>query len=218
MSPRGKRKKVLENVDVLDSSPESTVTETSTTSDFRPFQEMADSESKPRKERISFNLDNEGHLDVDSMRAETLSKVKEFFRDPENQKLLGTGVKIEEIVSEQDVAMLFDLIGTCEAWIFSLAGKIDQDIATKHAIWTDQQKALVVQPAQRVITKHSTQLSFLLKWKDEVLLAVIFLAISRAKYEGAKIEQKERNKERLDNVARSSGSSPFAGVVDGPTQ
>jgi hypothetical protein len=171
-----------------------------------PFAENPEA-TKKVKDRISIQLTEDGKLDTESMRAATLAKVREFFQDPENQKLLGAtpGVKADELISESDVAMLFDLIGTCEGWAFTLIGKIEPDIATKHAMWSEKEKVMVVGPAQRVIVKNAAQMQAFLRWKDEIVLAVIVLAISRAKFDLARKEQKDRNDYR-----RASG----AGRVD----
>jgi len=168
---------------------------------IRPFEANPEMVEKgKKKERLSIPLNEEGKIDAEGMRAETLAKARAFFHDPENQKLLGvTNVKVEEVVSEQDVAMLFDLVGTLEGWGFSIIGKIDADIAAAHARWTDKQKEMVVKPAQAVISKNASSMAAFLRWKDEIVLGVIFLAISRAKYEAA------RNDQKLREASRASG-------------
>jgi hypothetical protein len=161
----------------------------------QPFLENPELTEKKKKDRISISVTEEGKLDVESMRSETLAKVRAFFQDEENQKLLGAtvGTKPDDIISEKDVDMLFNLVATIEGWGFSLVGKIDADIASRCAQWNEKEKAMVVPPAQRVIAKNAASLQAFLKWKDEIVLGVIFLAISRAKFELARNEQKARN-------------------------
>jgi hypothetical protein len=184
-----------------------------------PFAENPEISEKKKKDRISISVTDEGKLDTESMRAETLAKVRAFFQDPENQKLLGAtvGTKPDDIIAEKDVAMLFDLVATIEGWGFSLIGKIDSDIAAKCAAWSEKEKAMVVPPAQRVIAKNAASLQAVLKWKDEIVLGVIFLAISRAKFELARKEQTQRNEfKRNGGVIQDVDPVNFKPFTDQP--
>jgi hypothetical protein len=183
----------------------------------QPFAENPEAEKKNKKDRISIQLTEDGLLDTDSMRAGTLAKVREFFQDPENQKLLGatSTVKVDDVISEKDVDMLFDLVGTIEGWGFSIIGKIDGDIAAAHAAWTPDQKKMVVPPAQRVIAKNAAAFAPMLRWKDEIVLGVIFLAISRAKFESARNDQKKRNEyHRANGGAVDVNPADFRSVTE----
>jgi hypothetical protein len=199
--PRSKGSKNAPKTNILDEAVQvEPVKNVESGDDTQPFAEQSGI-GKKAKNRISVQLTEDGKLDTESMRAETLAKVRTFFQDPDNQKLLGaTGnVKIDDVISEKDVAMLFDLIGTIEGWGFSFIGKIDADIAAKAAAWTEKEKEMVVAPAQRVIAKNAASLTVFMRWKDEIVLGVIFLAISRAKFENARKEQKARNDYRRAN-------------------
>jgi hypothetical protein len=220
--PKGsvsKKKKI--GIDLEERQPEKTSAPTPETAAEvdQPFAENPDAADKKVGGRISIKVTEDGKLDTESMQAATLAKVREFFQDPENQKLLGahSGVKPEDVFSEKDVAMLFDLVGVCESWAFSLIGKIEPDIATKYSTWTDKEKEMIVPPAQRVIVKNAGQLQAFLRWKDEIVLGVIFLAISRAKFEGAKNEQKARNDYRRNGgTVQDVSPTDFKPFTDQP--
>jgi hypothetical protein len=156
---------------------------------------------KSTKPRFSVTLKEDGTLDLSSMREDTRNRLREILRDPRTQELLG-GVNMPELVSDQDIRMLYDLVGMIEAYAFSIAGKIDYDIAQKHAKWTEQQKDMLLQPSKNVILKNADKMAFAIRWKDEVILCMLLLTITRAKYEGARKEQEIRKEaQKQENPA-----------------
>jgi hypothetical protein len=178
--------------DVLETTPETT----KKVALYTPSQEGP---VKP-KPRLSFGLTENGVIDVSTTRAETMARIKDFFNNPENAALLGK-MKADDLISDQDVEMLLDVVGTVEGYAFHFAAKIDLDIAQRNAYFNKDQKALLVGPTKAVLTKYSNSLAAYLRWKDEIALAGILLMLTRAKLENAKKEQAERKEEKikLDN-------------------
>lgn len=168
-------------------------------------------ELKGSKPRLTITLHPEGGVDWDSMRADTVNRFKEALRDPKTLAALGADAsKLPEIISDQEIEMLYGMISTLEAFAFNMAGKIDFDIAQKHARLDAKQIELLTPPTKNVIIKHMDADSFLFKWKDEIVLSVLLLTITRAKYEGARREQSLRNEEKeRENPATQAVEAPI---------
>jgi hypothetical protein len=165
----------------------------------RAFSENPEAVSpspKNVKSRFSIQLKEDGSVDYEGMRSDTANRFREILRDPRTIQILGT--QNVELVSDQDIDMLYNMIAMIEAYAFTFAGKVDFDIARKHAAWTDQEKEMVRTPTKNVINKNAAALSAALRWKDEVILTMLLVTISRAKYEGARKEQHVRNEQKRE--------------------
>lgn len=202
MAKKRSKNAVEVNVEAENFKPEAKPELLETNAQVEPYIPAPDQIKTP-KNRLSLPIRPDGTIDTDSMRQDTLRKVKDVLSDPRSRELLGIapGAPLE-VVSEQDVKMFYDLVGTIEAYAFNLAGKIDWDLAQKHARWDEAQKNMVVAPTQRVIAKHADKMAWMVQWKDEVVLSLLLVTITRAKYETARKEQNSRDVEKKkDNPA-----------------
>lgn len=165
--------------------------------------------SKIPRSRFSVFLNDDGSPDYASMRADTKDKLKAIISDPKTRELFAD-LKVPEIeiISDQDILMLYDLISMIETYAFTIAGKIDHDIAQKHAIWTPEQKQIVFQPTKNVIVKNAGTLAPMLRWKDEIVLTLLLVTITRAKYDGARKEQSQRNEDRRNGIQQPGPPAP----------
>jgi len=145
------------------------------------------------KNRVSIPLTSDGKIDYEACKADMLAKLRSLVADPATAQALGlTPQQAAEIITEEDINQLLDLLGGVEGLIFAKLGNIDADIAAKHAYYTPDQKKLLAKPAQNVIAKHAGSLGWYLRWRDEIALTLLMIALTRAKYQGAKVEMQMR--------------------------
>lgn len=176
----------------------STATATETAPGFQPF--VPSSESSKQKQRMSFGLADDGTIDIKGTREDTMKRLREILKDPRNREALGIGA--DKIISEEDAAQLLGMFCMIEAFAFRFAGKIEPDIAAKHASFNDEEQKQLIPPTQRVAAKYAPAM-FLL-YKDELMLGGMLLMLTRAKFDMAKKEQEARNEERkVENPALS---------------
>ena len=162
-------------------------------SETQPFAEQdvsSASVGRRTKPRFSVPLTEDGAIDLEACRQEQLAKLRALLSDPRTVEAMGLKAPLpDEIFSDEDIFVLLDLIGGIEGIMFTLVGKIDSDIATRHAIWQPNEKAVILKPAKAVLAKNAGSLGFFLRWRDEITLSLLFVAITRAKFQGAKHEQ-----------------------------
>lgn len=158
-----------------------------------PFEEQETRGRGPGKPRLVITLTEEGEPDLAQCKAEMIAKLRAMMVDPKVREQLGiAGLNPDTVISEEDIGQLLDLVGAVEGGIFGWLGKIDADIAHRWAAWTPEQKAMIAPPAKRVIAKHAAALMWFLQWRDEVALAMLFITITRAKFQMAKVEMQMR--------------------------
>ena len=168
------------------------------------------------KNRVTVPLTDDGKIDYEACKADMLAKLRGLVSDPETAQALGlTPKQAAEIITEEDVYQLLDLLGGIEGLIFAKLGNIDADIAAKHAYWTPEQKKLIGKPAQNVVAKHAGSLGWYLRWRDEIALSLLMIAITRAKYQGAKIEMQQRRDGIIPPMAQPQAQQAPAQPTDG---
>lgn len=178
---------------------------------IEPFAEQANVESRSRttKTRLSIPFDEHGSVDTQSCSQNTVTKLRAILNDQKLREQLGLASIPPEIVfSEEDVSMILDLMGGIEGQIFAWVGKVDPDIAIKYAIWQPNEKAVIMKPAQAVLAKNVASLAWFLRWRDEIALGLLMVTITRAKYQGAKMEMQLRREGKIPPMAQPGVQPP----------
>jgi len=75
---------------------------------------------------------------MEGTRAETCSVSRIFSTIRATVNCLAERASRRDQSASKTLPLLFDGIGTVEAYIFNMAGKIDMDIAQKHALFTPE--------------------------------------------------------------------------------
>lgn len=206
-------------------------TATNEVSILQPFEINNDpgTPKAERQERISIVLDSEGKPDFTKMRASTVEK----FKKAVGESAMSAGnpdvkprVPDENLMSYEEVAALFDMLGPVEGYAIALIMKVPVPIAMKVFTYTEADKAELVPAAMALANKYG--IKQYLGYLEETRFAMVMYKVTTLKLEAMKtlVREEREYKAKMaaydaprpvmqppEQVSYASEPSPPASVV-----
>lgn len=176
----------------LDTSPGPPLVESTQEAKLEPFivREAAGERSPSLNLRFK-----DGRPDWDGQRANSRERWVAFMRDPDTLRRFNLAPASAEqplfLVDPQFVHSALDFLGEFQAQIIKQKYKLTLEEARAIAIYSQVEKDMITPPAQRVLSKRAPD--FIMKYGDEIILAVTLANIARVKFSLA-AERREAKK------------------------
>lgn len=150
------------------------------TKDFKLSEEPKPEEpSKPATTRISIALNDDGTIDIDSMRAATVEKLRQAVAGtPGIAPSFNTGGAVTEF-PPMLIYSLYGGLGQLEAMIAHNLGKIPREIAEAVFPYNEQELNILVPPTSRVLSKYASD--WMIRYQDEIALVGLLATITLKK-------------------------------------
>lgn len=162
----------------------------------QPFEINNDpgAEKAVAQERISIPLGADGKADFSKMRASTIDKFKKAASDSVlSSSSVGGGSKPvvpdENLMTFEEVAALFDMLGPVEGYAIALIMKVPVAIAMKVFTYTDADKAELVPAAMALANKYG--IKQYLGYLEESRFAMVMYKVTTLKLDTLKTLVKE---------------------------
>ena len=153
---------------------------------------------EPTGKRIGIQLDADGRIAWDRLRASTREELKNMIADPRIAEELGAAPRVSSsgaAIDPSTVGMLYGALGSLMVGAAKAMG-YPEDQALSMQFTKDERDALLI-PTSKVLEKYAGSLG---EWEDEIMLTFALGSIIAAKVSGLKkpatvIKMVERNPE-----------------------
>jgi len=144
---------------------------------------------------LRFPLNDQGNIDVEKMRADTLEFARKLLSDPAQRQALGITEEqlLKFVLTDEDIQFLYQITNAVEVFIATRFRGIPEDIAIKHIPMTPVQIETVKEPTKAMAAKYIPA-SWLAK-KDETMFFGILLMLKKSNWDKATEETKRRNEQ-----------------------
>jgi len=165
------------------------------------------------QDRISINwyVKSDGTMDIDRMRDSMKNRIKEVL--PNLVKEFGTKeantlVEAVQLIPPEWVSTFYDVFGSLEALAFAKILDIDSDTAKTVFKYSALEKEQLVPPTVRIVNKYAPD--WLIKYKDEIALAMLLVMMTTTKVAAAKMifEMKKKTEGASHSNVPSADSKP----------
>lgn len=150
-----------------------------------PERPTTEEGEEPTGKRLGLQLDAEGRIEWDRLRARTRDELKVALADPRVRAELGVDLGPSsgsgEKVSTDTVGMLYGAIGGLLVMGAQAMGYTPESAAGLQ--FTSEERAALLDPTTRVLEKYSFTLG---KWEDEIMLSFALGTMLFAKSQGLK--------------------------------
>lgn len=141
----------------------------------------------PPKERLSFNLNEDGSIDLGSMRDATKEKLRTAAKkSPELFPSLPKDPPTR--LPDQAAHAILNTIGLIQAAVAMNRG-VPEEVARDIFLFNDRELAITTEPLQAVLAKH---VHFLKGWDAEVTLLLVLVQIEFAKLHRLRVTMESR--------------------------
>lgn len=173
-----------------------------------PIVDLSNETESKVQPRLSVAITNDGTLDIERMREKNRKQLVDAVRatlaTPEGAKALGVTPEEAPIIFDDEFCgQLYDLLTMVEVPVFAQMLHVDADISAQCFAYTKQEKDVLAHPTAIVLSKWIP--STAAKWKDEVYLSMLLLAIHKVKMESARKLQVARNAEHAVKPVKPNG-------------
>lgn len=152
---------------------------------------------------IGINLDSDGKLDFDGMRAGTKEKLRELIIDPEVARAVGvsapSAVQSEiNVIAPETCKMFFNSLAKVEALVLAKKMRASQEFALEHLEFTEKELEELSKPTARIINKRAPD--WLVKFQDEIALCMMIVTFSSAKIQVLREAAKANRPQRVPEM------------------
>jgi hypothetical protein len=178
---------------------------------FTPYRQTGDSSA--RKKRISFGVDPKTGLpDVNSLNPDVKEQLKKLITDPEMRKAFGEAgipIPVLEVFKEEDIKLLYTMVGPVEAYAVAMAMKVPVQLAMQVFLYTPAEIEALTPPTLAVANKYAAYLGGLVAWKEELAFGFALFGVTSAKLATLRhLVSVEKQKEKEANPAFSDMAKP----------
>lgn len=146
--------------------------------------------------RIAIPVDEQGKINWEAMHARTREDVKKFvtalITDAQLAKSLGLEKPIAEVFPRSWINSIYDGVGHFMAALAPKMFGITPNIATNIFVFSEIEKAKLIEPTSAVINKYAAD--WLVRFKEEIALALLLGGMMYAKIMTAKMAQEYLSK------------------------
>lgn len=187
---KGKRGARPEEAEILPRPSDSVKTERI---HVNPALTSTSAEPPAQLKRFSFPITEDGKPAWDSMRLsskdEFIQILKSCLTDKETVGKLGLGTDAPniEIFSAEWTGSIYDAIGAVESYLAQRIYNIPPKIARECFTFTELEKEKLAKPTAALINKWALRYDWLVKFKEEIAVAILLVALSSVKLKMAQI-------------------------------
>jgi hypothetical protein len=154
--------------------------------EFTPFEPHNEEASAPKQERISIPLNPDGTPDFSKMRTSTIDKFKKAVGSGDVTVNASSTPKVpdDQLMTYEEVAALFDMLGPIEGYAIALFMKVPVPLAMKVFTYTDADKAELVPAAMALANKYG--IKQYLGYLEETRFMMVMYKVTTIKMETLK--------------------------------
>lgn len=180
----------------------------------KPFADRENT-GKGAGSTIAIRVKADGSPDLESMHAKTKEKLKGFLNHPATVSEFGlTVAKIDaQAFDPIAVSTVFDMAGAVRSKVYQIKTGLPESITNQIGSYSENEKAVIVPLAQRVLAKHSSE--WLQKWNEEISLCLTLSMFELVKFRMIMAEYEKMRAAEPVKDGKPNGSGKAESRVEG---
>lgn len=181
-----------------------------------------DSTAKPPRNFV-LRIDDDGNLDMSSMRERTKEQLKTLLRDPQIISMMGTGPQPKEIsrmFEPEWAGTLLDGLMVVEQIVVQKMTKLPSEICSKAFKLTASEREMASPILAKIVDKYvdKYKIDFVKEFKEEIVLVIMLSAMTKTKLAYARELEMQSKRSRTISAIDGERLQEETQVQAGPVQ